>query len=144
MIPTHFLWHSGWVDLCDHPKCGPLGGAIMLRFLVEFFYLMSYREEKLAFYTANNYLQISPVAWYQGIGVSVRTVWAFLTRTSTMTVMGFIVMLLKQQHAMSQFTCYNDEWLCQAKILPFKQCEKNSLTSFWKKDKTSALKLKAT
>ena len=22
MIPTRFLWHSAWVDLCDHPKCG--------------------------------------------------------------------------------------------------------------------------
>ena len=34
MIPTRFLWHSGWVDLCDHPKCGPPGGAILPRFLV--------------------------------------------------------------------------------------------------------------
>ena len=34
MIPTHFLWHSGWVDLCDHLKCRPPGGAILSRFLV--------------------------------------------------------------------------------------------------------------
>ena len=34
MIPTRFLWHFGWVDLCDHPKCGPPGGVILLRFLV--------------------------------------------------------------------------------------------------------------
>ena len=25
-----------WVVLCDHPKCEPPGGAIMLRFLVLF------------------------------------------------------------------------------------------------------------
>ena len=43
MIPTQFLCHSGWVDLCDHPKCGPPGGAFLLRYLVLilfYFYLL--------------------------------------------------------------------------------------------------------
>ena len=42
MIPTHFLCHSGWVDLCHHPKCGPPGGAFLLRYLVSFEFCLTY------------------------------------------------------------------------------------------------------